>query len=315
MRKGIATLALLAVAFCLFGAPTSAQDTVSYADLVALQTTQVDSHIYWCRNCQQTNPCSAGGSGAFALGYSETWHCGAPAGVSGLTAHGFVIGEGANNPAALAACAIGAFGYGQGSSADPICSTLILPNAATAGDLLDASSTNHVGSLADVAAGSVLLSGGVGAVPTYGAVPAAALTTPSATAAFYKSIHSGSTNAVVSNSVASYFPLDGSGTGDVAATIGDASTIWPVVTVKNLHCATYTAGGVLTVAGGTAYTFAVAHNGSASAVTCAETAAISSCQDVTNSITTSALDQLEFIVTPTGTPTALVPKCSVEVDI
>ena len=127
--------------------------------------------------------------------------------------------------------------------------------------------------------------------------------------------HSGSTNAVVSNSVLSYFPLDGSGTGDVAATIGDASTLAPgITTIKNLSCALYTAGGVLTVAGGTSYVLALAQNGTATALTCTITAAISSCTDTGHAVTTAALDQLEFIDTPNGSPTALVPKCTVEVD-
>src|ERR1039458_1280999 len=75
------------------------------------------------------------------------------------------------------------------------------------GDILDYSNgAGQRSSLVDVAVGSVVISGGVGAVPTYGTVPAAALATQSSVANFYRSIHSGSTNAVVSNSVASYFP-------------------------------------------------------------------------------------------------------------
>ena len=125
----------------------------------------------------------------------------------------------------------------------------------------------------------------------------------------------GSTNAVVSNSVESYFPIFGSGTGDVAATIGDASVIMPgVVSIHNLSCATYTILGALTVAGGTSYTFALNKNGTDSALTCVETAALSSCTDTTHTVTTAALDQIEFSDTPSGSPTALVVKCTAQFD-
>lgn len=53
----------------------------------------------------------------------------------------------------------------------PIWSTLILPNAATTGDLLLATSTNTIGSLTDVGTGQVLMSGGIGVAPAYTATP------------------------------------------------------------------------------------------------------------------------------------------------
>jgi hypothetical protein len=85
-----------------------------------------------------------------------------------FTAHGIMLGEGTASIAQIAVCANGSFPYGQ-TALDPICSTLILPNAATAGDLLTATSTNTIGSVADVAVGQVLISGGVGVVPAYSA--------------------------------------------------------------------------------------------------------------------------------------------------
>jgi len=54
---------------------------------------------------------------------------------------------------------------------DVMWSTLVLPNAATQGDLLYASGANTIGNLADVAVGQVLVSGGVGAAPAYSASP------------------------------------------------------------------------------------------------------------------------------------------------
>jgi hypothetical protein len=91
-------------------------------------------------------------------------------GAGTFTVHGLLIGETTSAFAAMAACAAGSIPYGQGA-ADPICSTLILPNAATTGDILEATSTNTVGRLADVAVNQVLASGGVGAVPAYTATP------------------------------------------------------------------------------------------------------------------------------------------------
>jgi hypothetical protein len=52
----------------------------------------------------------------------------------------------------------------------PAWSALVLPNAATTGDLLYASSANTIGNLIDAATGNVLLSGGVGVAPSYGKV-------------------------------------------------------------------------------------------------------------------------------------------------
>lgn len=53
----------------------------------------------------------------------------------------------------------------------PQWSTLVLPNAATVGDLLHCATANVYTSLADVATGSVLISGGVGTVPAWSASP------------------------------------------------------------------------------------------------------------------------------------------------
>lgn len=92
----------------------------------------------------------------------------APYSATTYTVHGVLLGEAGSNIAAMAACAAGSIIYGQGA-ADPICSTLILPNAATTGDLFAATSTNTMGSVSDVATGQILTSGGVGVVPAYSA--------------------------------------------------------------------------------------------------------------------------------------------------
>lgn len=58
----------------------------------------------------------------------------------------------------------------MGNGTNYVASTTTFPNAATQGDLMVASGANAYGNLSDVATGSVLLSGGVGASPTYGQV-------------------------------------------------------------------------------------------------------------------------------------------------
>jgi hypothetical protein len=87
-----------------------------------------------------------------------------------FTAHGMLLGEGAAAFAAMPVCATGTYFRGV-TALDPICSTLTLPNAATTGDLMVATGANAIGSLADVATGQVLVSGGVGAVPAFSATP------------------------------------------------------------------------------------------------------------------------------------------------
>ena len=87
-----------------------------------------------------------------------------------LTANAPVIGGGSQATSAIAVGTTGQYLRGASASA-PIWSTLTLPNAATAGDLLTATGTNAVGSVADVATGQVLTSGGVGVVPAYSGSP------------------------------------------------------------------------------------------------------------------------------------------------
>lgn len=67
-------------------------------------------------------------------------------------------------------CATGTIYYGQTASA-PICSTTTWPNATVQGDIIVATAANGQGSVVDVAVGSALQSGGVGAVPTWTVPP------------------------------------------------------------------------------------------------------------------------------------------------
>lgn len=195
--------------------------------------------------------------------------------------------------------------------------TLTYPAAAPSQGALDtySNSTGTKSSVADVATGSVLTSGGVNTVPAYSTVPAAALSAQSSVANFYRSYHAGSSNAVVSNSAANFIPFDGVAAAQ-ATNEGDVSTIAAnVATVKNLKCVLTTAAGVVTVAGGTSYVIALDQNLVAGALTCTIATAASACADTSHIVTLAIGDQLDYLVTPSGTPTALVVKCAAEVDI
>ena len=127
----------------------------------------------------------------------------------------------------------------------------------------------------------------------------------------------GASNAVVSNAAANFFPASGTGTAVVSTSEGQVSVLAPTVSrLSNLKCTLTNAAGVATVAGGTNYVMALRQNIASSALTCTIAAAASTCSDNTaaHNVTTAVGDQLDFIDTPTGTPTALVVHCSVEVD-
>jgi hypothetical protein len=112
------------------------------------------------------------------------------------TAHGVLVGEGATSIHATSAGSAGQLLTSGGASADPtwttatfpatagstgtilrsdgtnwVASTDTWPNTVVQGDVLIATGTNVVGSLADVATGQVLMSGGVGVAPAYSGSP------------------------------------------------------------------------------------------------------------------------------------------------
>jgi len=124
----------------------------------------------------------------------------------------------------------------------------------------------------------------------------------------------GSSNALVSNSTSEFFPISGIGLATITLE-GDVSVPVPwVATIKNLKCLSTNTAGTLSAPGGTSYVLTLRQNLASSALTCPITAAITSCTDTTHSITTAIGDQLDIIDAPSGTPSALVLKCSVEVD-
>lgn len=112
------------------------------------------------------------------------------------TAHGVLIGAGTSSIVATATGSAGQVLVSGGASANPtwttatfpttagaagtilrsdgtnyVASTATYPNTVVAGDVLIATATNVIGSLADVAVGQLLASGGVGAAPAYTASP------------------------------------------------------------------------------------------------------------------------------------------------
>lgn len=126
---------------------------------------------------------------------------------------------------------------------------------------------------------------------------------------------SGNANAVVSNTAANYFPAQGADTA-VASTAeaGVAEIAHGPATLSKLYCNLTTAAGVVTVAGGTNYVVVLRKNEASTALTCTIGAAASSCSDTTDEVTTAQGDQLDFGITPSGTPTALVPHCVVKAE-
>ncbi len=112
------------------------------------------------------------------------------------TAHGVLIGEGTSSIAATSAGTAGQLLTSGGASADPtwttatfpatagatgtilrsngtnwVASTDTYPDTVVAGDIVIATAANVIGSLADVATGQVLMSGGVGVAPAYSGSP------------------------------------------------------------------------------------------------------------------------------------------------
>lgn len=129
----------------------------------------------------------------------------------------------------------------------------------------------------------------------------------------YVSMLSGEANAVVSNSAANVFPAFGSGTAVATTSEGTVDSPMPVAgTLSNLECYLTNAAGTKTVAGGTNYIVAVRQNLSTGTLTCTIGSAATNCTDTTSghNITVSVGDQIDFIDTPSGTPTALIPHCS-----
>jgi hypothetical protein len=125
----------------------------------------------------------------------------------------------------------------------------------------------------------------------------------------------GGSNATMSTSAATFFTISGLSPAASSGTIGNVQeTAGGVYSISNLNCTLMTSGGTITVAGGTNYVLAVQKNNSSQTLTCTIAAAASSCSDVTHSFTTAANDILNYVGTPSGTPTALEAKCSVQVN-
>jgi hypothetical protein len=133
-----------------------------------------------------------------------------------------------------------------------------------------------------------------------------------------RNFFTGGTTAVFSQVAAEAFtPISGNSIATlVAATEGDAmQEVNQVFTCKNLYCSTTNVAGTLTAAGGTSWTIVVDDNTTPTALTCIETASLTHCSDTTHTFTTAVGDLLDFGWTPAGTPTAIVPHCTMECDL
>jgi hypothetical protein len=140
--------------------------------------------------------------------------------------------------------------------------------------------------------------------------------TGTVTAGSLKWVWLGGSNATLSNSGVTYFSINGLSPAASAGTFGNIQTISSgSYVIANLHCVLMTSGGVVTVAGGTSYVIAVQKNASVTSETCTIATAASSCSDTTpgDAVSVAANDALFYVATPSGTPTALEAKCSVEV--
>lgn len=91
--------------------------------------------------------------------------------LTGAVARGDLLYGNATPKIARLALGGAAGSFVRRDAADVLWSTLILPNAATTGDILHATGANTIGNLADVATGSVLASGGIGVIPAWASSP------------------------------------------------------------------------------------------------------------------------------------------------
>jgi len=140
-------------------------------------------------------------------------------------------------------------------------------------------------------------------------------TTSSAFVGASRDLLMGGGTAVLSTSVANYTSTNGNMTPAAAAAEGNALQQIPFATkIKKLSCQFAVAGGTITACGGTNYVVAVRKNQADTALTCTCTASLTGCTDTTDTISFAANDVIDLGFTPNGTPTALIPKCTVEAD-
>lgn len=126
----------------------------------------------------------------------------------------------------------------------------------------------------------------------------------------------GSANATVSTSVANVFPISGLGTPVATTSRGTVEQLVSnglVGTAHILSCYLTDATGTITAAGGTKYTVALEMDGSATTLTCDITTALTHCADVTHTVSLSGT-LLDYVITPVGTPTALIPHCTMSMN-
>lgn len=229
---------------------------------------------------------------------------------SGLTAHGVVIAEGAGAFAATAAGSAGQVLVSGGASADPtwstatfpatagaagtvlrsngtnwVASTDTFPDTATAGDILIATAANTWGSLADVATGQALMSGGVGVAPAYTGSPS-----------FSGSVTAGTTITATSGAItASAGNLVAAGTGNgLVVPVSTASGATPQTANARAFQVTFSS---VSIAAGATQSFVIDNNLTNSAALISMSGATSGAALSIQSITYSAATSITIVVT------------------
>lgn len=127
---------------------------------------------------------------------------------------------------------------------------------------------------------------------------------------------SGTSTTVTSASAVVYFPAAGAAPQVASTSEGTVASILSLPGIAgNLRCQFTTIAGVVTACGGTSIVIALDKNQVATTITCTCLTAATGCVDTTHTIYVNAGDQLDYSSTPTGTPTTLIPQCSLEYDL
>jgi hypothetical protein len=129
-------------------------------------------------------------------------------------------------------------------------------------------------------------------------------------------ILAGGGDAVLNTTVNNFIPMVGVHVPVISTSEGTVAV--PMAMVGHLHdlyCQTVTIAGVLTAAGGTSVKMVVDQNEVNTTLTCTETASLTHCSDTTHDVLIAVGDQISVEDIPTGTPTATVVQCTVELDL
>jgi hypothetical protein len=195
-----------------------------------------------------------------------------------------LIAEGTGAFAATAAGTAGQILISGGAAADPAWTTATFPSTVAAGALLVGTASNVVGSIADVAVGQALMSGGVGVVPAYTGSPSFS---GSVTAATGVTATTGNLTASAGNVVAA-----GTGNG-LLVPVSTASGATPQT--ANARAFAVTFSGV-SIAAGATQSFVINNSAVNTAALISHTGATSGAALTIQSITYSAGVSITIVV-------------------